>query len=343
MVASGDEFVWLCVRAEYGAMPADGLYDGDALDDLSEHIGRAGSRLDRIDPGRLDREQVYNELRAHVRAAVQVGGSGQAADGGWTWQGVTLDPAANRLADQALAVRRTAEGRDTEGNYAKTGITPVMRHVEAELQHGTLVPDTERFALKSPDRFKEKLAKLIARYPDQTARDLASAIPDGIRYTFLFPSEHYATGVAETTQRLTDRGYRGVNCRWSSGVVPFEVQFHTPESWDAKQRTHDIYEKLSDVRTDPRERGRLEREQRAIAESVTYFAVTLQGKPAGVARRRCGADWSIEDEMLRHDMTWQRDSLITESKRGDATEELAEISEGEADALIEKFREQWCR
>ena len=47
--------------------------------------------------------------------------------------------------------------------------------------------------------------------------------------------------------------------------------------------------------------------------------------------------------MLRHDMTWQRDSLITEWKRGDATEELAEITEGEAEALIEKFREQWCR
>jgi hypothetical protein len=47
--------------------------------------------------------------------------------------------------------------------------------------------------------------------------------------------------------------------------------------------------------------------------------------------------------MLRHDMTWQRDSLITEWKRGDATEELAEISEGEAEALIERFREKWCR
>ncbi|HEY1622888.1 MAG TPA: hypothetical protein VGG16_03740, partial [Streptosporangiaceae bacterium] len=142
-------------------MAADGLYDGDALDDLSEHIGRAGSRFDRIDPGRLEREQVYNELRAHDRVEVRVEGTGQTADGGWKWKDLELDPAANRVADEALDLRRSAEGRDAEGNYTETGITPAMRQVEAELEHGTLVPDTERFALKSPERFKEKLAKLI--------------------------------------------------------------------------------------------------------------------------------------------------------------------------------------
>lgn len=80
-----------------------------------------------------------------------------------------------------------------------------------------------------------------------------------------------------------------------------------------------------------------------MGEAVTYFAVALQGKPAGVARRRRLADGGIEDEMLRHDLTWQRDSLIAEWKRGDATEELAEISEGDAAKLIERFREKWCR
>ena len=80
-----------------------------------------------------------------------------------------------------------------------------------------------------------------------------------------------------------------------------------------------------------------------MGDATTYFAVTLRGEPVGIACRRSRADGGIEDEMLRHDMTWQRDSLIAEWKRGDATEELAEISEGEADALIERFREKWCR
>jgi hypothetical protein len=270
-------------RAEHGAMAADGLYDDDALHDLSDHIGRAGSRMDRLDPGRLDREQVYNELRARDSGSPHAppDGASCSADGWWKWKGLELDPAANQIADQALAARRAAEGRDAEGNYAKTGITPVMRQVEAELEHGTLVPDTERFALKSPDRFKEKLAKLITRYPDQPVGDLASAIHDGIRYTLLFPADHYSAGLAEATRLLSDRGYcleqrkpswsddyRGVNCRWSDDGIQFEVQFHTPESWEAKQRTHDIYERLSDLRTTAQERGRLEHEQRQVVSTV---------------------------------------------------------------------------
>jgi hypothetical protein len=265
-------------------MAADGLYDGDAMDDLSAHIGRAGSRLDRLDPGRLDREEAYHELRARDSAEVPspLSGAEHTTDGAWKWKNLELDPAANRVADDALAIRRTAEGRDAEGNYAETGITPAMRQVEAELEHGALVHDTERFALKSPDRFKEKLAKLITRYPDQPVGDLASAIHDGIRYTFLFSADQYTAGVAEATRQLSDRGYclelrkpswgdtsyRGVNCRWSDGTVQFEVQFHTAESWEAKQKTHDIYERLCDLSTTPQERGRLEREQRAIATAI---------------------------------------------------------------------------
>jgi hypothetical protein len=79
-----------------------------------------------------------------------------------------------------------------------------------------------------------------------------------------------------------------------------------------------------------------------VGEKVTYFAVALRGKPAGVARRRRLADGGIEDEMLRHDLTWQRDSLISEWKRGDATEELVEIGDEEAAQLVERFREKWC-
>ena len=66
-----------------------------------------------------------------------------------------------------------------------------MRRIEAKLEHGTLVPDTEKFALKSPDRFKEKLAKMILATPDSSPH-LSSAIHDGIRYTFLIDARHYS-------------------------------------------------------------------------------------------------------------------------------------------------------
>jgi hypothetical protein len=82
-----------------------------------------------------------------------------------------------------------------------------------------------------------------------------------------------------------------------------------------------------------------------VTEKVTYYAVTLNAEgranPDGLARRRWLSEGGIEDEMLRRDLTWQRDSVIAEWKRGEATEELLEISEDEAEGLIERFREKW--
>ena len=45
------------------------------------------------------------------------------------------------------------------GSYGDTGLTPAMRRIEDQLEHGELVPETEKYALKSLDRFQEKLAK----------------------------------------------------------------------------------------------------------------------------------------------------------------------------------------
>ena len=82
-----------------------------------------------------------------------------------------------------------------------------------------------------------------------------------------------------------------------------------------------------------------------MTERVTYYAVSLTAGdgdgPAGLARRRWLAKGGIEDEMFRRDLTWKRDSVIAEWKRGEATEELVEISEDEAGVLMERFREKW--
>ncbi len=82
-----------------------------------------------------------------------------------------------------------------------------------------------------------------------------------------------------------------------------------------------------------------------MTERVTYYAVSLTAGdgegPAGLARRRWLVEGGIEDEMLRRDLTWKRDSVIAEWKRGDATEELVEISEDEAGVLMERFRKRW--
>jgi hypothetical protein len=248
-----------------------------------------------------DREECYHDLRGFDQAsarppAIRSPDEPQLADDGlWKWKGLELDREVNRIADEGLAVRRDAEGRDEEGNYGERGITPVMRRVEAELAHGTLVPDTEKFALKSPDRFKEKLAKMISLEPDVAPSDLTAKIHDGIRYTFVFEDRFYSEGVRDAESRLTNKGYhlvwrkpswsgeeyKGINSQWrdvGSGQL-FEVQFHTPASWDAKQRTHDSYEKIENPATTPEERTRLRAYQREVAASVPVPPGALEFVP----------------------------------------------------------------
>jgi hypothetical protein len=242
------------------------------------------------------RAELYADLRAADRIRI-TDDAHTTPDGGWSWKGLRLDPLANHVADQQLAARRAAEGRLPDGSYDDRGLTPALRRVEAQLGHGTLAPDTEKFALKSPDRFKEKLAKLTERYPDRDVDQLASAIHDAIRYTFIFDPPDYADGVNAAEQKLTaqgyrlrlrrpswdDGGYKGVNTRWQdpSGHVQFEVQFHTPQSWEAKQATHDIYEKMVDPRTTPPQRSLLEEAQQRISARVT-----IPEGAAGIAHYR---------------------------------------------------------
>jgi hypothetical protein len=171
-----------------------------------------------------------------------------------------------------------------DGNYGDEGLTPAMRRVEAQLDHGGLVANTEQFALKDPDRYKEKLAERIALQPDENVDDLVSRIHDGVRYTFEYDDEHYTEGVYRTESRLEQHGfdliirrprwdgeeYKGINSQWldSDSGLTFEIQFHTHASWEAKQKTHFAYERIADPRTPPAEREDLTRFQRHIAASV---------------------------------------------------------------------------
>jgi hypothetical protein len=205
-------------------------------------------------------------------------------DGSWDWKGRHLSPEQSRIADEALAKCVEAEGRDADGNYGDHGLTPAMRRIEAQLDHGHLVEDTEKYALKEPDRFKEKLADSILRNPDKSPTELAREIHDGVRYTFIFPVENYSVGLWDVHSKAEQQGYelevrrnswakdeyKGINSRWldrSTGQL-FEIQFHTQVSWDTKQQTHHAYQRIADPRTPPSEVRRLREYQEEASSRI---------------------------------------------------------------------------
>jgi hypothetical protein len=195
------------------------------------------------------------------------------ADGSWQWKGRYLTPRECRVAEEALGRCRIAEGRNVFGGYGHSGLTPAMRRIEAQLEHGSLAPDTENSTLKSPDSFKKKLADLIMRHPDKSSEELSLEVPDGIRYAFIVEAEHYTEATLQAHSRLKGHGFdlevrrncwkgpgcKGINSRWRDPAhdLAFEVQFHTAESWDARQRALALYEAITDLGTPPEQRARL--------------------------------------------------------------------------------------
>ena len=206
-------------------------------------------------------------------------------DGSWEWKEAKLSPERSLIADQVIGRCHDTEGRDVNGNYGDRGLTPDMRRVEAQLEHGHLVEDTEKFALKDPDRFKEKFAKLIDADPDIDPAELVSRIRDGVRYTFIYEDTHYSSGVTDVCGAVAAAGYelyecknawvdeakvyQGVNSTWREpghGIL-FEVQVHTPASWHAKQESHPLYEVIESLSSTKEQRAEAARRQ------IEIFAV----------------------------------------------------------------------
>jgi hypothetical protein len=192
--------------------------------------------------------------------------------GSWREGDRYMAPDANGRAE-AECDRVAVRERDT--------ISPALRAVESQDPDRHLVGFD--FRLKGRDRIKEKVCKTIkesSRSPEQAV----SLVPDAIRYTFQYREAHYTQGVVADITRLKDQGfkldklknfwsdeqYKGVNSQWIEAGTGqrFEVQFHTRISFEAKQLTHDAYERLRSRQADSFEELVLEAFQKKVTGEV---------------------------------------------------------------------------
>ena len=178
------------------------------------------------------------------------------ADGG-AWRGKggrTLDAAANAEIDRGYArIREVGENV----------IGPAILRVAAEDPTRVLAGFDCR--IKGEDRLKEKVSDRM-RSKGRSATETLAQISDVVRFTFTYPEPAYADGVRKDLERLEAVGftqverrntwssdqYKGINTQWlepQSGVR-FEVQFHTEASLEAKELTHQAYERIRTI-TDP--------------------------------------------------------------------------------------------
>jgi len=187
-----------------------------------------------------------------------------APDGSWTsGEHRRLDPEQNTEATKAHA---------DLADEADRHILPALRRIESADPNRQLAGLDHM--VKGEDRLKEKLAdELLGK--NKAVRQALNEVPDAVRFTLCYDSGRYAGGVVADVERLKVEGfeliklknlwdsnqYKGVNSQWRRPDTGsrFEMQFHTFESLEAKELTHEAYERIrgSDVTTAERREARV--------------------------------------------------------------------------------------
>jgi hypothetical protein len=157
-------------------------------------------------------------------------------------------------------------------------ILPAMLQIEAADSNRRLAG--LEHMLKGVDRLKEKIAERLRYKPDLSPRQASAEVPDAVRFTLAYSDSQYTDGVRADVERLQGAGYellklknlwakdqyKGVNSQWlrPETGLRFEVQFHTQQSREAKELTHQAYERLRDPLTSKTEETELEAYQRQV-------------------------------------------------------------------------------
>ena len=78
-----------------------------------------------------------------------------------------------------------------------------------------------------------------------------------------------------------------------------------------------------------------------MADKITYFAIidesSIPGRPSGVLRRVENEEGEI-DEVFSRNLAWEFSPLLYSAENGDLTNDFAEISEDEANAIVARIR-----
>jgi hypothetical protein len=82
-----------------------------------------------------------------------------------------------------------------------------------------------------------------------------------------------------------------------------------------------------------------------MPDKVTHYAVvddlSSRERPAGVFRRTYFESGGRRDEAFTRNLVWERSSSLVSAERGDLQNDFFEITEDEADQLMEQLRVRW--
>lgn len=141
--------------------------------------------------------------------------------------------------------------------------------------------------LKTSDSIERKLTKKMTE-DEISLTDAANRIKDAVRYTVIAPTDEYVKMYNDFRDQLSAKGYRETNCKnyfslFNKGEVKhkavqsnfmtddgyeFEVQFHTPESQDAKNKKIPLYNERRSLGISESRKRELENQMEKLAQNV---------------------------------------------------------------------------
>ncbi|MCS0604169.1 hypothetical protein NX794_23570 [Streptomyces sp. LP11] len=179
------------------------------------------------------------------------------------WRGQGPEAHLSLTAEQDRLVRDLWD-RAAQARPALDGTMRLLRDQSAE-RGSALVGDEKAngieevgHSLKGLDSLRRKVAVDVSRGAD--VGRVLGRVNDLNRYTLTFEPENYAQATQETYGRLKalgyepvpgsekntwqDPAYKGINTTWQQqeSGQRFELQFHTPDSFQAKTDNHELYE-----------------------------------------------------------------------------------------------------
>jgi hypothetical protein len=241
--------LWDVAWAGLSCIPGTkGLTTLAALKNAYRHggLGEAGAHV--LAAGRA----AVNEMARSLRAAwsARHGGLDAMRDAPKTWVGEND----LKLVGEDLAMVKAFV---VDATRFEPGLTRTMARMIGDLPTSRLAGFGAR--LKTFDSLARKTAT-VSKDPEVSVAEAVGNLKDSVRYTVETPGEDFAVASKRLVERLADEGfenlqfkntfgssgYQGINTTWRDAGMGhnFEVQFHTPESFTAKSKTHQLYEQI---------------------------------------------------------------------------------------------------
>lgn len=117
-----------------------------------------------------------------------------------------------------------------------------------------------KYMTKTQESFERKVTSDQQKYyPRYTSEQVATTVQDAIRFTQIVSKENFATEVNKTFNKLKQKGYKCIRVynSWLAPLISYkgvnalfrtpygytcELQFHTKESMETKDKSHEYYE-----------------------------------------------------------------------------------------------------